>query len=132
MVNNRVIILKINDGRKKMFRKLISAALFVSFLAMSTSGLMMFFIEKPSFTIQMHPVHKLFGLIMVFAVIGHLFLNYKMLLNYLKTSSVSIFFGALIVLLVVLYGVAFNNEMPKELAEPLDAIADQFESGGAN
>ncbi|KXJ55931.1 MAG: hypothetical protein AXW17_13910 [Colwellia sp. Phe_37] len=115
-----------------MFRKLISAALFVSFLAMSTSGLMMFFIEKPSFTIQMHPVHKLFGLIMVFAVIGHLFLNYKMLLNYLKTSSVSIFFGALIVLLVVLYGVAFNNEMPKELAEPLDAIADQFESGGAN
>lgn len=132
MVNNRVIILKINDGRKKMFRKLISAALFVSFLAMSTSGLMMFFIEKPSFTIQMHPVHKLFGLIMVFAVIGHLFLNYKMLLNYLKASSVSIFFGALIVLLVVLYGVAFNNEMPKELAEPLDAIADQFESGGAN
>jgi uncharacterized membrane protein len=132
VVNNRVIILKINDGRKKMFRKLISAALFVSFLAMSTSGLMMFFIEKPSFTIQMHPVHKLFGLIMVFAVIGHLFLNYKMLLNYLKTSSVSIFFGALIVLLVVLYGVAFNNEMPKELAEPLDAIADQFESGGAN
>jgi uncharacterized membrane protein len=132
VVNNRVIILKINDGRKKMFRKLISAALFVSFLAMSTSGLMMFFIEKPSFTIQMHPVHKLFGLIMVFAVIGHLFLNYKMLLNYLKASSVSIFFGALIVLLVVLYGVAFNNEMPKELAEPLDAIADQFESGGAN
>jgi uncharacterized membrane protein len=132
VVNNRVIILKINGGRKKMFRKLISAALFVSFLAMSTSGLMMFFIEKPSFTIQMHPVHKLFGLIMVFAVIGHLFLNYKMLLNYLKTSSVSIFFGALIVLLVVLYGVAFNNEMPKELAEPLDAIADQFESGGAN
>lgn len=115
-----------------MFRKLISAALFVSFLAMATSGLMMFFIEKPSFTIQMHPVHKLFGLIMVVAVIGHLFLNYKMLLNYLKTSSVSIFFGVLVVLLVALYGVAFNNEIPKELAEPLDAIAAQFESGEAN
>ncbi|HAN60078.1 MAG TPA: hypothetical protein DCQ11_04415 [Gammaproteobacteria bacterium] len=55
-----------------MFRKLVAVTLFVSFIAMATSGLMMFFIEKPSFTIQMHPVHKLFGLLLVFAVIGHL------------------------------------------------------------
>ena len=55
-----------------MFRKLVAVTLFVSFIAMTTSGLMMFFIEKPSFTIQMHPVHKLFGLLLVFAVIGHL------------------------------------------------------------
>ena len=55
-----------------MFRKLVAVTLFVSFIAMATSGLMMFFIEKPSFTIQMHPVHKLFGLLLVFAVIDGL------------------------------------------------------------
>ena len=112
-----------------MFRKLVAIALFVSFLAMATSGLMMFFIEKPSFTIQMHPVHKVFGLIMVFAVIGHLTLNYRALVNHIKTRSVSIFGGVLIAILVLLYGVSISNKVPKELAEPMDALAAEIESG---
>jgi len=111
-----------------MFRKLVATALFVSFVAMATSGLMMFFIEKPSFTIQMHPVHKLFGLLMVASIIGHLTLNYRALLNHLKTKSVSVFGVALIVLLILLYGVSFNSEVPKELAEPMDALAAQVEA----
>jgi uncharacterized membrane protein len=111
-----------------MFRKLVAVTLFVSFIAMATSGLMMFFIEKPSFTIQMHPVHKLFGLLLVFAVIGHLILNYRALWNHLKTRSVSIFGAGLIVILVLLYGVSLNNKVPKELAEPMDALAAKVES----
>ncbi len=51
-----------------MARKFFTVSLFISFIAMSTSGMMMFVIEKPSFTIQMHPVHKLFGLIMIISV----------------------------------------------------------------
>jgi hypothetical protein len=112
-----------------MFRKLVAVALFVSFVAMATSGLMMFFIEKPSFTIQMHPVHKVFGLFMVMAVIGHLTLNYRALVNHIKTRSVSIFGGVLIAILVLLYGIAINNKIPKELAEPMDALAAEIESG---
>ena len=69
-----------------MVRKLTAITLAVSFVAMSTSGLMMFVIEKPSFTIQMHPVHKLFGLILILAVISHLFFNYKSLLEYLRNN----------------------------------------------
>jgi len=111
-----------------MFRKTVSIALFVSFIAMATSGLLMFFIEKPSFTIQMHPVHKIFGLLMVFAVISHLTLNYRALLKHLKTRSVSIFGALLIVILILLYGVSFNNKVPKEIAEPMDALAAQRES----
>lgn len=112
-----------------MFRKFVAVALFVSFIAMATSGLMMFFIEKPSFTIQMHPVHKVFGLIMVMAVIGHLTLNYRALVNHIKTRSVSIFGGVLIAILVLLYGVSISNKVPKELAEPMDALAAEIESG---
>ena len=55
-----------------MLRKITAITLAVSFVAMSTSGLMMFVIEKPSFTIQMHPVHKLFGLILILAVISYI------------------------------------------------------------
>lgn len=110
-----------------MFRKIVAVALFVSFIAMSTSGLLMFFIEKPSFTIQMHPVHKLFGLIMIFAVIGHLSFNLKALVHYLKTKQVAIVGGVLVSLLVLVYGVAINNEVPADIAEPMDALAEQAE-----
>ena len=111
-----------------MFRKFIAVTLFVSFVAMATSGLMMFVIEKPSFTIQMHPVHKLFGLVMVLAVISHLTLNFRSLLYHLKTRSVSIFGGVLVVVLVLLYGVVINNKVPEKIAIPMDALAADAES----
>lgn len=110
-----------------MTRKIIAVSLFVSFLAMSTSGLMMFVIEKPSFTIQMHPVHKLFGLIMIISVIGHMFYNYGSLLRYVKTKAVGVFGGAMVCLLVLLYGVSLNNKIPEDIAQPLDALADTID-----
>ena len=88
----------------------------------------MFFIEKPSFTLQMHPVHKLFGLIMVISVLCHLSFNMRSLLGYLKSRRVSIAAGLLVALLVALYGVAINNEVPTEIAEPMDALAAKAEA----
>ena len=111
-----------------MFRKFVAVALFVSFIALSTSGMMMFVIEKPSFTIQMHPVHKLFGLIMILSVIGHLSFNIKTLGQYLKTKAVAVFGGFMVFLLVLLYGVALNNKVPSEIAIPMDKLAAQAES----
>jgi hypothetical protein len=105
-----------------MARKFFAVALFVSFLAMSTSGMMMFVIEKPSFTIQMHPVHKAFGVIMIVAVFGHLFYNYKALLMHFKNRSASVVGGILVVLMVVTYGVALNNKIPADIAIPLDEL----------
>jgi len=55
----------------KSLSKFVAVTLFVSFIAMATSGMMTFVIERPSFTIQMHPVHKLFGLLMVMAAATH-------------------------------------------------------------
>ncbi len=110
-----------------MTRKLITVALLVSFVALSTSGLMMFVIEKPSFTIQMHPVHKVFGLIMIISVIGHLSYNYRVLINYLKTKSTAAFALGMVSLLVLLYGVAINNKVPAEIAVPMDKLATQAE-----
>ena len=111
-----------------MFRKFVAVALFVSFIAMSTSGLMMFFVEKPSFTIQMHPVHKLFGLIMILSVIGHLSFNIGSIARYIKTRAVAVFGGVMVCLLVLLYGVALNNQVPIAIAVPMDKLAAEAES----
>lgn len=110
-----------------MFRKFVAVSLLVSFIAMATSGMMMFVIEKPSFTIQMHPVHKLFGLVLILSVIAHLSLNYKTLLNHLKTKSVALFGAVLVVILVLLYGVAINKKVPDDIAIPMDKLGQQAE-----
>ena len=88
----------------------------------------MFVIEKPSFTIQMHPVHKLFGLLMVLAMISHIVLNYRQLLKYIKKKSVLAFGSILIVLLILLYGAAINNKIPADIATQMDALAAKVEN----
>jgi len=110
-----------------MFRKLIAVSLFISFIAMATSGLMMYFIEKPSFTLQMHPVHKQFGLLLIASVIAHLCFNLRHITAYLKNRAVALFGGLLVCGLVVLYGVALTNEIPREIAIPLDKLAEEAE-----
>jgi len=52
-----------------MLRKVAAVSLAVSFVAMATSGLMMYVVEKPSFTIQMHPVYKVFGILVAALVL---------------------------------------------------------------
>jgi len=110
-----------------MFRKLVAITLLISFLAMSTSGLMMFFINQTSFTLQMHPVHKLFGLLMVIAAISHIILNFKNILNHLQNKWVAAVGSVLVVILVLLYGVALNHSVPPELATQLDNLAKEAE-----
>lgn len=110
-----------------MFRKITAAALFSAFIAMSTSGLMMFFIERPSFTIQMHPVHKLFGLVMVASALAHIWLNRRTLVTYVRARSFALAGGVLIAALVFLYGVAINNPVPQDLAVGMDELAQKAE-----
>ena len=106
-----------------MLRKFAAISLAVSFLAMATSGMMMFVIEKPSFTIQMHPVHKLFGLLMIVAALTHISLNYRSLLNHIKNRAAAVYGGILVVVLVLLYGAAINNKVPQDLAKQMDSAA---------
>lgn len=110
-----------------MFRKITAVTLFVSFVAKSTSGLIMFVIEKPSFTIQMHPVHKLFGLLLILSEIAHLSFNYRTLLGYLETKTVAIYGGAAVAVLILLYGVEMNNGVPEAIATPMDTLAAKAE-----
>jgi hypothetical protein len=110
-----------------MLRKLVAITMFVSFVAMSTSGLLMFFVARPSFTLQMHPVHKLFGLLLVTAAIAHITLNRRSLKMHLKSRSVSIAGAVLTSALVGLYAVALNQSVPADTAAAFDALAGEAE-----
>jgi hypothetical protein len=106
-----------------MLRKIAAVSLAVSFVAMATSGIMMFVVEQPSFTLQMHPVHKTFGLLMIAAAITHLSLNFRGLLAHLRTRSVAVYGSVLVALLVAAYGIAIQKTIPPELAQQMDAAA---------
>ena len=110
-----------------MLRRIAAVSLAVSFVAMATSGILMYVIEKPSFTMQMHPVHKVFGILLIAAAVTHLSLNFRGLVNHLKTRSVAVYGSALVAVLVLLYGVAINKEIPPELAQQMDEAAAKVE-----
>ena len=67
-----------------MVRQCVSITLVISLIALGASGLLMMFLNSFSFQLQMHPVHKIFGVIMVAAGTIHLFLNFKPIKSYLK------------------------------------------------
>ncbi len=112
-----------------MFRRIVAMAMLVSIVAMATSGAMMFVIERPSFTIQMHPVHKLFGLLLIVSAIAHITLNFNGIRAHLRSRSAVMVVSLLTAVLVLLYGVALNNPVPSELATQMDEAARKVESG---
>ncbi len=110
-------------------RAVTAIVLFVSFIAMSTSGLLMLVIDRPSFSIRMHPVHKLFGVLMVLGLLSHLSLNYRALLAHTRQRAVAWVGAALGVVLVLVYAVAAFSEMDAGQAALIDQAAEQLEQG---
>lgn len=100
----------------------------VSFIALSTSGVMMFVIEMPSFTLRMHPVHRMFGIVMTVAAMAHITLNFRSIKTHLRFTSAIVAVSFLTAFLVVLYGVAWNNIVPPDLATQMDEAAAKAES----
>lgn len=103
-------------------------AMLVSFIAMSTSGVMMFVIEKPSFMIQMNPVHNFFGILMIISALVHIALNFKSIKMHLRFASAIVAVSILTVFLVLLYGAARNNTVPSDLATQMDGAAAEAEN----
>jgi hypothetical protein len=110
-----------------MRRRVTAIALLVSFLAMSTSGLLMLIVDRPSFTIQMHPVHKLFGIVMIVAALSHIQLNARAIGAHLTQRNAALFGVALVVALLSACVVVVLNPVPAELAKPLDQAAQRAE-----
>lgn len=112
-------------------RAITAIVLFVSFVAMSTSGLLMLVVDRPSFSIRMHPVHKLFGVLMVLGLLSHLSLNHRALLAHSRQRAVAWVGAALGVVLVLVYGMAAFSEVDAQQAAIIDQAAERLEQGTA-
>ncbi|MHC0051993.1 hypothetical protein [Actibacterium sp. D379-3] len=111
-----------------MFRKYIAMLMLISIVAVVSSGLMTLIVERPSFTMQMHPVHKLFGILLSITSVLHIYLNRRPLWAHLKTRRVTIGASVMTVVLIGLYGVAFMNPVDAELAKRMDDAAAEAEA----
>lgn len=105
-----------------MFRKIISIALTISFVAMGSSGILMLFNEGFAFQLKMHPVHNIFAVVMIVAGLAHLCLNYKPLMAYLKLKPVWILGLVLTILMTLLYTAGLNRPMDPEMMERFNAL----------
>lgn len=109
-----------------MLRQCVSITLVLSLIALGSSGLLMIFLNSFSFQLQMHPVHKVFGIIMVLAGCVHVYLNFKPTKNYLKNTKVLVFGGILSVFLIFLVVVGLNKPMDPELVEQVQRLMSQM------
>ncbi|GAA5162932.1 DUF4405 domain-containing protein [Viridibacterium curvum] len=111
-----------------MTRRLVAMTLLVSFIAMASSGLLMLVVDQPSFSLRMHPVHKLFGILMVVAASIHLVLNQAALRAHLRQRAAALWASALALILVGVYAIAIMNPVDAEVASRLDAAAREAEA----
>jgi len=114
-----------------MIRRLTTPVLLVAFLGMASSGLMMLVVDQPSFTLRMHPVHKLFGIVLVAAVGVHLCTQAATLRRHLKAPAVRSVAGLVLTLLVICYALAWMNPVASEQAQQIDEMARRIEAGEA-
>ncbi|WP_027474191.1 DUF4405 domain-containing protein [Curvibacter gracilis] len=114
-----------------MMRRLTTSVLLVAFVGMASSGLMMLVVDQPSFTMRLHPVHKVFGILLVAAVGVHLFTQAATLRRHLKAPVARSVAGLVLTLLVICYALAWMNPVAPESAQQLDDMARRIESGEA-
>ena len=111
-----------------MLRQCASITLVFSLIALGTSGLLMIFLNSYSFQLQMHPIHKIFGIIMVLAGCLHAYLNFKPIKNYLKNQKVVVLGATLSVGLIFLFVVGMNKPLDTEKIQQIQHIMSQMES----
>jgi len=114
-----------------MMRRLTTSVLLVAFVGMASSGLMMMVVDQPSFTLRLHPVHKVFGIVLVAAVGMHLFTQLPHLMRHLKAPAPRCVAGLVLLLLVTCYALAWMNPVAPEQAQQLDDMARRIEAGEA-
>jgi len=110
-----------------MFRKIVGVTMAAAFAAMASSGLLMLFSESMAFQFRVHPVHKVFAVVMVAAGLCHLFLNRAALRTYLKERGPLIAGVALVLVMAAGYIAGFTRTLDEDLGKTLDEIAKQVD-----
>ena len=111
-----------------MFRKAVSITLLVSLMALASSGIMMIVLNSLEFQLQMHPVHKIFGILMTISGGFHIYFNFKPLKNYLSARKILVVGIGMVLMMSLLYVVGFNKPLDKEKIQEIELLMSQLES----
>lgn len=105
-----------------MFRKLISLTLLVSLVALSSSGIMMIVLGSFEFQLQMHPVHKIFGILLTISGGFHLYYNFTAIRKYLSDKKIVLIAISLTFMMIALYAIGMSKPLDKEKVQQIEKI----------
>ncbi len=111
-----------------MLKKAVSVLLVVSFVALATSGMMMIFLNSMAFQLQMHPVHKIFGILMSICGCFHIYFNFKSIKNYLKQKKLALVAVTMTSLLVFLFAIGLNKPLNQKVITEIEQSMSQLEN----
>ena len=112
-----------------MFRKSVSITLLVSLMALASSGILMIVLNSLQFQLQMHPVHKIFGILMTVSGCFHIYFNFKPIKKYLSIRKVLAVGIGLLLIMTLLYFVGFYKPLDNEKIQEIELLMSQLESG---
>ncbi len=110
-----------------MFRQFISITLLVSLVALSSSGILMILLNSFEFQLQMHPVHKIFGILLTLSGAFHIYYNFGAIKKYLSKRKMMLFAMLLTFILVSLYAIGMSKPIDKEKIQQVETILKTME-----
>ena len=111
-----------------MFRKFVSLTLLVSLVALSSSGILMIVLGSFEFNLQMHPVHKIFGVLLSTSGALHLYYNFGAIKKYLGQKRLIIFTVFMTFLMLALYAVGFSKPLDPIKVQQIEQIMKTIEN----
>jgi uncharacterized membrane protein HdeD (DUF308 family) len=111
-----------------MFRKFISLTLLVSLVALSSSGILMIILGSLEFQLQMHPVHKIFGVLLTISGIFHLYYNFSAIKKYLGQKKMILFTLGLTFFMVTLYAIGVSKPIDTKKVKQIEQIMKTMEN----
>ena len=106
-------------------RRISSITLAVAFVAMATSGLFMLAVDRYGSQLRMHPVHNVFGIIMVVAGLLHAAFNWKTLAAHLRLRWSMILSVVLAGVMVLLFIEGITRQVDVEVTRKIDDILSE-------
>jgi len=116
------------EGRQehKMAKKYTSIILFVSLVALGSSGLLMMFPESLAFRLRMHPVHNIFGIAMCISGCLHVCFNFRLLKSYFKHRQILIMSISLVVVLILSYTIGLHRPIDPLLMDKIESVMTEL------
>ena len=112
-----------------MTRKIVSTTLLVSLIALASSGIMMLVLNSYEFQLRMHPVHKIFGIVMTISGCLHIIYNFKSIKKYLDSKKILLVGIGIMLFMLLLYIAGYYKPLDKNVIEEIEINISKLETG---